>query len=191
MSDMEAYIQDLQLLNDVMRESPLAEKYAVWAGLHLGIVRNGRPLDGDLDADFFYMDSDIELFVQAIPFLLEAGFNKCFRFMANDGIIWEHTFVKGNAKFEFFRFTKADDGRLGYYDFAFGPPMQQWKAYIDGPLAPMDFLGRTWLVSEDADAALTTVYGNWRVEDRSWYYANDPLTLRREPWLYADSIGWK
>ena len=70
MSDMEAYIQDLQLLNDVMRESPLAEKYAVWAGLHLGIVRNGRPLDGDLDADFFYMDSDIELFVQAHPFSL-------------------------------------------------------------------------------------------------------------------------
>jgi hypothetical protein len=191
MSASDRFVDNVRLINDVLRDSPLAGRYGVWGGLLLGIIRNGRPLERDLDADFYFQDVDEERFLTAVPALLKAGFQRLYKFVANDGTPWEYTLTKDDGRFDFFRFTRIGSGRVGYFDFVPGTnPVQQWKAYVDAPLVPMDFLERVWLVADDTDAALTSLYGNWRVEDRNWNYAQDPFTLRREPWLNAERAHW-
>jgi hypothetical protein len=188
----EQYVANLQLLNRVLADSPVAGRYGVFGGLLLGIVREGKPLPGDWDADFYYLDTDAASFEASIPLLLNAGFERLYRFVANDRIAWEYSFLKDDAKFEFFRTTLGDDGCLYYYDFVTGgKPLQQWKSFRGVPLCPMHFLDCTWLVVDDLDAGLTSVYGNWRTPDPKWTWANDPLAIDQELWTESGRMNWR
>jgi hypothetical protein len=42
---------------------------------------------------------DENLFLEAVPRLLEVGFSKRYRFRGNGDVIWEYVFVKDGAKF--------------------------------------------------------------------------------------------
>jgi hypothetical protein len=183
---------NLQLLNRTLAKSPLVDRYALFGGLLLGLVRDKKPLSGDLDADFYYLDEFDREFSQTIPLLVGAGFQPLYRFRANDGDFWEYSFYKDQAKFEFFRCRAVSDQELHYYDFVpMPPPRQQLKRYINGPLQPFAFLHCQWLAAADLDAALTMHYGDWRTPDRSWRWDRDPLTLKFEPWQYAQEICWR
>ena len=139
----------------MLASGPLADRYGVFGGLLLGIVREGRPLPGDWDADFYYLDYDEERFDRCIPALVDAGFKRLFKFVANDGIAWEYSFLKDEAKFEFFRTTAGESGELYYNDFVVGAsPRQQKKSFIGLPLVPMEFLGCRWMVVKDVEAGL-------------------------------------
>ena len=185
------YAQNLRLLNQVLADSPFHERYALFGGLLLGLVRDGRPLPGDFDADFYYLDVFDREFEEATTKLAEAGFQRLYRFRANDGEHWEYTFQKDGAKFEFFRCRREGSGGLRYYDFVpMWPPRQQLLRYPDGPLSKFKFLDCDWLRVDDVDAGLTMHYGDWRTPDPRWVWHRDPLALKIEPWHYAHEMKW-
>jgi hypothetical protein len=188
----ERYAANLQLLNRTLAETALADRFALFGGLLLGLARDGRPLPGDLDADFYYLDTFDREFEHAIDALVAAGFKRLFRFRANDGEFWEHTFSKDLAKFEFFRCRRAGGGELHYHNFVpMAPPRQQLLRYPDGPLKDFSFLGCRWLTVADVDAGLTMHYGDWRTPDPTWVWHHDPLALKVEPWHFSHEIRWQ
>lgn len=187
----ERYAANLRLLNRTLAGTAFADCYAMFGGLLLGLARDGRPLQGDLDADFYYLDCFDSEFAQATTCLVAAGFHKHFRFRANDGEFWEHTFYKDGAKFEFFRCRRVGGSVLHYYDFVpMPPPRQQLLKYPDGPLRRFSFLDCSWLSVADVDAGLTMHYGNWRTPDPTWVWHRDPLALKIEPWHHSHEMRW-
>lgn len=189
---MSRYAANLQLLHRTLAATPFVDRYALFGGLLLGLTRDGQPLPGDLDADFYYLDIFDREFEQAVPSLVQAGFKPLYRFQANDGEYWEHTFSKDGAKFEFFRCRRAGGGELRYYEFVpMDPPRQHFLRYLDGPLQELTFLDFQWLVAGDVDAGLTMLYGDWRTPDPTWVWHRNPFVLKAEPWRYANQITWQ
>lgn len=175
---------DLQLIHDVLERTELAGRYWVWAGLLLGWAREGAPLRHDRDADFAIRPEDVERLLAAVPALRRAGFLPLMRFRSNDGRVTELTLRRHGAKFEFFVFFPEGD-RLRYYTYG-GPRHRpvQIGALVDAqPLAPFEFVGRTWLAPADYEAELAAMYGDWRTPKRDWDYLTEDLAaVDRVPW---------
>ena len=61
------------------------------------------------DVDLAYDADDHDRFLAAVPAIVGAGFTPAFRYRSNDGTVTEHSFIRQDAKFEFFRLTRQDD----------------------------------------------------------------------------------
>ncbi|WP_425400426.1 hypothetical protein [Aeoliella sp.] len=145
----------------------------------------------DWDADFYYLAEDESLMVRAIEHLLAAGFERLYRFVGNDGLVWQYSFLKDDAKFEFFRTVKSDATVLQYYDFVpSSAPVQQKKSFAGLPWSNLEFLDASWLAPKEIDRSLTSMYGDWRTPDPHWCWADDPLTISRETWEHSDTLHW-
>jgi len=190
--DMETFVLNLQRLNDALAASPLAGKYHLFGGLLLGMVREGRPLAHDLDADFFYREEHQAEMDAAIPHLVRAGLGKKRRYYANDGRLCEYIFERDGATFDFICFRPAGDDLLRYTIFTGGKqPLQIEKQYPDCSHEWETFLDRRWLVPRDRDAVLTFLYGDWRTPDPTWNYADEPGVISREPWRFKWRREWR
>jgi len=188
----ETFIDNLRLLNDALAESPLADRYQLVGGLLLGMAREGRPLAHDPDADFFFLEKHQAEMEAAIPVLVNAGFRKWRRYVANDGRVRVYAFQKDEMRFEFFCTRPTGAGILSYYIFVGGrSPEQIEKSYPDMALVRQEFLGRAWRVPCDVDAALTYHYGDWRTPDESWDCADDRNVIRREEWMNKWRREWR
>jgi hypothetical protein len=176
-------VRDLRLLHDVLAATPFGPCYSVCGGLLLGWAREGRPLPNDPDVDFFYEEADVEAFDRAVPRLVAAGFDQLYRFSNNEGIQTEHSFIRNDTKFEFFRTFPAGEGRRRYFTYSPHPVPLQMTAEIPAqPTVPFTFLDRTWLKPQDHEAELRAMYGNWRKPDSSWSYLDELCVVDRSPW---------
>ena len=69
------FVANLQLLNDVIAQTALAERYWLWGSVLLGWAREGRLLGHDAaDADFGIFAADEADWLSATPSLASAGF---------------------------------------------------------------------------------------------------------------------
>lgn len=177
------FAADLRRLNDALAGSPLDGRWWVFGGMLLGWAREGRLLDHDLiDADFAYRDEDHERFLAAVPTLVAAGFEPLHRYVSNDGLVTIHRFVRGRGRFEFFRLVPVEGGLRFWMHDGREPPTEYAGDLTDQCVSPFRFLGRTWLKSEDHEAELAAMYGDWRTPDPGFDYPDEPCIVSAEPW---------
>ena len=181
-------------MNDVLAETPFAGRYRVFGGMLLGWAREGRLLPHDLDdVDFAYDEDDHEHFLAAVPALERAGFRRLFRYRSNDGVATEHCFVRHGAKFEFFRLERVE-GRHRYHLYVKDPDdpgrhIEMLGAIDVQPLAPFEFLGRSWLKPADHERELEARYGRWRIPDPAWTWYEECSIVERREWVVT-SYEW-
>ncbi len=183
--------RDLRRFNDVLSGTALSGRFWVWGGMLLGWAREGRLLGSDLDdADFAVLAEDEELLLDAVGALEDAGFRRAFRFRDNDGRVTEYTFVRHEAKFEFFLFFPGTDGAARHYFVYSESPngLLQLECKLDPqPLRSFDFLGRKWLKAKDHEKELEAIYGDWRAPNSTWSALDDRAIVSRDPWRSTDA----
>lgn len=181
------FVEDLQLLNDVLAATTLRDRCWMWGGLLLGWARDQRILSHDVgDADFFYFEDAEKHFEDARQALIDAGFSQwfCYR-RSDDGRVAERVFLRRGSKFEFFRLFDVADGESEYHLFGNdGTAPMEYIGRIPRPeLEKFVFLDRKWLKPVDHDDFLTRHYGDWRVPKLDWNFVDDEQTLvSRRPW---------
>ena len=186
---------NLRLLHDTLRASPIADRYWVVGGLLLGWAREGRMLWHEpQDGDFGYFHEDRERLLASAPRLIEAGFTASRRITGNNGDPAAFVFEKDWAAFEFAEYRRTGDGfrasnfgqRLWVNETV---PIEMVCQVPAFDLAPMEFLGRTWLKPADHDAYLRSVYGQWKKRDYAYDYSRDDRSIVEiHPW--TGSSDW-
>jgi hypothetical protein len=183
-AERQRMVADLQLLNDVLASTPIAGRYWLFGGLVLGLAREGRLMDHDLDdADFAYLGEDEDLLLESFPALEEAGFTLTYRYPGATGMATEYSFARRGAKFEFFRIDVVD-GSFRWFNYGTcleGPVRNECRIPAQ-PLGEVSLVDRTWLGSRDEDLELTALYGDWRTPDPGFEYMDAPTIVARTPW---------
>lgn len=187
------FTNNLQLLNDVLAATPLETRYWMMGGLLLGWAREGDILAHDCsDADFGLFREDHEHFMAAVEPLLRAGFHPFKRYTNNAGMITEYSFMKDNARFDFFLHERTETRiRSWYYGkFAAARSLGWLEVVSQVPAfssAPFEFLGRTWYKPADHDRFLSAVYGNWREPAPEFVsLRDDPSIVKKVLWVGSD-----
>ena len=173
--------RNLLLLYDVLAGTPMPGRYWVIGGLLIGWAREGRILPHDArDADFGFLLEDGPQMEASLPSLINAGFQPLYRYTNNDGEVVEYSFTKDGARFDFF----AHERRGGYLRYwVFSGAMQVTSQSAEYELAPMEFLGRTWLKPDDHDQYLQSIYGDWMEPNPAYNCMKDDLSIvDRRPW---------
>jgi hypothetical protein len=180
-------IRDLQRLNDVLADSPLAGRYWIQGGLLLGWAREGQIMLNDLaDVDFGYRAEDREAFERTIPLLAAAGFRQVLEFRNADDTVTIDKFARAYTRYDFFPMWPHEGHlRLYTYDSVYHAHDKSWEyfefvhQFPDQELAPFTFIGRTWYKHADHEAELDTNYGSWRVPDPGWTHRDSPGIIER------------
>jgi len=176
--------EDLRLLHDVLERSELAGRYWVWSGLLLGWAREGQILAHDMqDADFAYLAEDEDRFQRTVPLLLEAGFRRWFSFRNNAGQVTEHVLTRRGAHVDFFQMREVGE-QWEYFVYGVDErgPVELVGRLPRQRLEEFQFLGRSWLKVRDHDLELATIYGAWKVPDKTWSFLDDGGIVGRCPW---------
>jgi hypothetical protein len=173
-------VEGMQLLNDVLADSPLAGRYFLCGGALLSCIRNGCVNADDPDVDFYVRAEDTPRLLASLPSLERAGFQRWYRFVNNGGEVTEWSLKRGTVKFEFFRlFPHAD--RLRYYCYTSSE--QGLLELPEMELGTLAWLDRQWLKPANHDAYLAAEYGDWKVPwpDYCWT-VDSPAVVAMEPW---------
>lgn len=177
-------IANLQRLNDVLARSPMAGRVWVWAGMLLGWAREGDLLAHDADdVDFAFLGDDVERLQATIPLLADEGFMPHYRFPGLHGPATEYSFLRDDAKFEFFRLD-VEDGSFVYHHYGYDDH-RFVRNRLEIPAQPLEefrFLDRTWLKVRDHEAELTAKYGDWRTPAPEWNYLRSPDIVATTDW---------
>ena len=180
---------DLRRINDLLAAGDLSGRYWVRAGMLLGLVREGRLLAHDRDADFGLLREDLPRLLHLVPTLRQAGFHPLLQFRNNQGQLTELTFRRHSAKFEFF-VLEPNDEMYRYYVFGWPPNnlFEVEKQVHKQDFVPFDFLDRTWLRPVDSERELEFMYGDWQTPRRTWNYLSDGRNIvARRPWTNTDT----
>lgn len=181
--------RDLQLLNDVFEETPLAGRYWLRGGLLLGWAREKRILKHDCrDADFGYLRTDRAHFLGALPALLAAGFKPGNIFRNNDEEVTEYRVCRHGARFEFFEMTEVG-AKFEYFLYHDHPPLQLRCRLPRHGLDRISFLNRQWYKPDRHEEQLEIMYGAWRIPDPDHHYTNSGAAIERTPWVVRKT--WK
>jgi SAM-dependent methyltransferase len=175
---------NLQLLSDTLATTPIAGRTWIFGGLHLGLVREGGIMLHDTkDVDFAFLGEDVERLEASFPALIEAGFTPHFRFPGLTGEATEYSFIKDDAKFEFFRLDRVGD-ELVFHHYGQLPDrsIRNRCAIPAQPLTELRLAGRTWLAARDADVELTALFNDWRTPNADWNYLEGPSVRETSVW---------
>lgn len=180
--------EGMQKLNDVLRETPFADRYWVNGGCLLGYMRNGDLLPHDDDADFSFWREDRQLLLDALPRLLKNGFRKHRRWTNNELDDTEWTLKYRGVKLEFFEMHRAD-GKMRWYCYG-GEPMQELlnEAPMHG-VQECRMLSRTWLIPDEPEEYLEALYGDWRTPNPNYDYFHDSKAIIQRR-LWQGSSKW-
>ena len=183
-----SFERNLVFLHDTLAATAIAERYWVIGGLLIGWAREGRVLAHDCqDGDFGLLQQDQEIFLNAIPALVAAGFRPFARYIDNRGITVEYSFTKDGARFDFFLHeTVGDQIRCTFFGVSPGPmdqrPIEMISQVPLYGLAPMDFLGRVWRKPEDHEGFLTAEYGDWWLRRPAFDHCTDDRSVIQINW---------
>lgn len=180
-------IEDMRLLNDILKKEGFDRKYWLFGSALLGYFRSGAPLENDYDLDFAVYREDLPALEECLISLQKAGFQKRFKWVSSNGETEEYTLVKNGAKFEFFIFDKAKDSSTVRWKGFVLRRRIQFTYEIEMPsLKSVSIAGRDWLIPDDLETFLPKIYGpNWRSPDPNYDYANPscvPSNIRTEAW---------
>lgn len=190
------FTDNLRLLNDVLATTPLVASYWLMGGVLLGWAREGDILAHDAaDADFGFFRADHERFLAAVDPLLQAGFQPFKRYTNNAGMITLYSFLKDDARFDFFLHERTETRIRCYYYGRFKAVRSLgWIEIVSEvptfSLAPIEFLGRTWQKPADHDRFLTAVYGNWHEPRPQFVALKDDLSIVKKI-LWVGSDKWE
>jgi len=182
------FVANLQLLNDVLAQTALADRYVLWGGVLLGWAREGRILGHDADdADFGLFAADQDAFLAAVPAFSAAGFRPYRYWINSRGVITEFVLEKDRARFDFFLLFPAG-AMVRYWVYA---PLKVKGAYVEleglvefHEFSTMTFLQRTWRKPADHEAHLTAVYGDWRTPNPHHNYVLEERSIvSRRLWV--------
>ncbi len=185
-------VANLQRFNDTLAATPIAGRTWIFGGLHLGIVREGGIMLHDTkDVDFAFLGEDLERLEASFPALIEAGFAPHFRFPGLTGEATEYSFIKDDAKFEFFRLDRDGD-ELIFHHYGQLPDrsIRNRCAIPAQPLAEVRLADRTWLAARDADVELTALFNDWRTPNPDWNYLEGPSVRETSVWDDATFHLW-
>ncbi len=181
--------EDLVLLYDTLRQSPIADRYWIAGSLLIGWAREGCILSHELqDGDFGYFREDRQKLVASIPRLIDAGFNPLYRYSNNVGDPVLYVLEKDWTTFEFFEHEQLQN--ISRF-WSFGTHLEnnnsvkiEMICHVPAfSLAPMEFLGRTWQKPDDHDTYLKAIYGNWKQPNYAYDYIKDDLSIvEMHPW---------
>ena len=178
-----SFERNLVLLHDTLATTAMAERYWVIGGLLIGWAREGRVLAHDCqDGDFGLLQEDRDIFLNAIPALVAAGFGPFARYIDNRGLAVEYAFTKDGARFDFFLHeTVGDHIRCTFFGVSPEPrnqrPIEMIRQVPRYGLAPMDFLGRRWRKPDDHEAFLAAEYGEWRARKPAFDHRSDDRSV--------------
>jgi hypothetical protein len=177
-------VANLQLLNDTLATTPIAGRTWIFGGLHLGIVREGGIMLHDTkDVDFAFLGEDVERLEASFPALIEAGFAPHFRFPGLTDDATEFSFIKDDAKFEFFRLDRVGDEMIFHHYGKLPERSIRNRCAIPAqPLAEVRLADRTWLAARDGDAELTALFNDWRTPNPDWNYLEGPSVRETSVW---------
>lgn len=176
---------DLRLLNDALAGTGFGAHYWVWGGMLLGWAREGRLIASDIgEADFGYTPEHEDLFAQAEPALLDAGFRRWYAFWSNSGVRTNTVYIRRGSLYEFSLMTPLDADRLEYHAYGvIATGVVQQVAHVPHTgVEEFQFLGRTWRKPVDHEKLFELNYGDWRTPDPQWNYLDDGAAVRRETW---------
>ncbi len=185
-------VTNLQLLHDTLAATPIAGRTWIFGGLHLGLVREGAIMLHDTkDVDFAFLGEDVERLEASFPALCEAGFAPHFRFPGLTDEATEYSFIKDDAKFEFFRLDRVGD-ELIFHHYGQLPDrsIRNRCAIPAQPLAELRLANRTWLAARDADVELTALFDDWRTPNADWNYLEGPSVRETSVWDDATFHLW-
>lgn len=190
--DLEQFEANLKKVYDVLESSPLKGEWYLTHGLLLGLLREGHRLPWDWDIDICFLDHS--KFVRTIPFLLKAGFRKRRKFLNNNGDATQYQFKKQRGLFDFMRLTWSDMW-LSYVNPSYVGGNSPQILYHTLPLEPHyqrthRYLDRDWRIPHNAEDVLTSIFGNWKVENKSWRQHKDCPTVLKMPWLHSHLVDW-
>jgi hypothetical protein len=176
--------RNLRLLHDVLSRSPMSGRTWLFGGLLLSAVREGEIMLHDTkDADFGFLRDDLDRMVATFPLLVDAGFEPYRRFPAAAGVAHEYSFLREDAKYEFF-VCDVEGDRLTWRNCGHrhGVPTLNRCAIPAQSQDEIAFVGRTWLKPRDADLELTALYGDWRTPSPGFGYMEAPTIVSRHAW---------
>lgn len=169
-------------LHDVLAGTSFQAKYWVIMGLLLGWMRHGGPIPWDRDVDFGFLERDLPAFLPAVEELVRRGYTLLPRHINNDGKITKWALVREGLKYEFFMCEEHGD-RLRWYYHRRKPPTEVVNEIPAHGLDEIELYGRRWRKPVDADAYLTSLYGDWRTPNSGYVYWRDcAATIDRYPW---------
>jgi hypothetical protein len=172
----------LVLLHDVLTGTPIQGKYWMIMGLLLGCVRDGQPIKWDRDADFGFLQRDLQQFLAAVEVLRSRGFSLRRQQINNDGSVTKWALKFQGFKYEFFMFLQQGD-RLRWIYHSEKLHLEVVNELPSHELDELDLYGRRWLKPANAEEYLTALYGDWRTPDPNYVYARDcRATVSRSPW---------
>lgn len=180
------FIENFKKLSDLIEKSELAGRVWLVGGMVLGLVRDGKMLEHDYDADFAFLEEDHERFRRFIPVLREVGFRPCYRWTNSSGRITEYTFLKDGAKFEFFvHFLSFDRNRIRWYSYHKRKRLELEREIPWHGTRPVSFLGHTWQIPARTEEYLERNYGSWKTPNPHFNYTKEssvPCGVERRPW---------
>lgn len=185
---LQRFKRNLQLLHEVLATTDLSERYFVWGDLLLGWARDGQILPHNCHAaDFGYFRADRQLWLQAIPSLVQAGFQPDSRWTNSAGTITEYVFTKDGTRFAFRELHQEGD-TARYWVYALTSVKKAWLELVGVvPLRAFThrrFLGRTWRIPDDHATLLTAVYGDWRTPNPYYDFVHDEKSIvKRTLWV--------
>lgn len=82
--------EGMHKLHDVLKNSPLHNRFWICGGALLGYAREGKILKHDTDIDFHFWREDRDKFEESAKLLISAGFKPEFRWRNRAGESTEH-----------------------------------------------------------------------------------------------------
>jgi len=178
---VEIFQEGLEILHETLASTALDGKYWINGGLLLGYVREGKPLSHDPDADFSVWDKDRSSLLEGIEKLLQAGFQKRYRWVNSAGEVTEWSLLYRGIPYEFFIMSPVD-GMMQWTCYA-GRKELICQAPVHG-LEDFELFGRTWKKPDDHETYLRALYGDWEIPNPNYCYETDSQAIVRR-------IRWK
>ncbi len=186
---MRKIVKAVQLLHDVLADSPIHGKYWLCGGLVLGYVRQGGMLPHDMDIDFHYWRSDREKLETSLDLLLKSGFKIHACWKNNSGEITEYALkYKTVIKFDFLEVNRVNN-KMQWYCYGGGPIIQQIRYAVPvHDLEKIELYEREWLKPADHELYLTSMYGDWRTPNPKYrFYEDCQAIIEKTVWTGTKS----
>lgn len=165
-------------------------------GTLLGLIREGKLLNGDGDIDIGIVVNDNNTLRKADLIMEEMGYKLLREFTINNDIT-EQSYLKNHIKIDFqiyFLVDKDDMFCYLFYNPSGDAREKQWKSVIKKcprvkAVKEITIQDHKIFVPTNAEEIISYKYGaNWRIPDKSWVYWEGPNTYPTDDMGYLRSV---
>ncbi|MCL2021729.1 MAG: hypothetical protein FWG81_06485 [Betaproteobacteria bacterium] len=169
-----------------LEQTPMKGSYWICGGVLLGYARGGCLLKYDTDIDFHYWKEDKDKMEETWEILPKFGFKQSKISRNNNGEPTQYIFKNGRVKIEFFLAWREAE-KISWYCYTtkhINRPSRQFLNQIpDLKISEVKWYGVLVRKPVDHDLYLTSLYGDWRVPAKGYfYYFDSKAIVACEPW---------